>query len=184
MNEGSQDGIGDCGNGAGTGAGTGVETCRRTPDANGDGNGDGSEDSSGDGNGDKDNGNGNEDRIGGGGRETKKRKKLQTSCRRHVRNGRDLGGKRESCRNERFGLLLPLITILPVVTKDLPISPRFTPYDFLSRCKFSTLTTRQPMVEVYLLTFPRFLLRKKEHKSYLVRIELTTSALAGVQVIY
>ena len=27
---------------------------------------------------------------------------------------------------------------------------------FLSRCKFSTLTTRQPMVELYLLTFPRF----------------------------
>ena len=26
----------------------------------------------------------------------------------------------------------------------------------LSRCKFSTLTTRQPMVEFYLLTFPRF----------------------------
>ena len=23
-----------------------------------------------------------------------------------------------------------IITILPVVTKDLPISPRFTPYDF------------------------------------------------------
>ena len=60
----------------------------------------------------------------------------------------------------------PLITIPPVVTKDLPISPRFTPYDFLSRCKFSTLTTRQPMVEFYLLTFPRFPLRKKEHKSY------------------
>ena len=57
-------------------------------------------------------------------------------------------------------------TILPVVTKDLPISPRFTPYNFLSRCKFSTLTTRQPMVEFYLLTFPRFPLRKKEHKSY------------------
>ena len=32
--------------------------------------------------------------------------------------------------------------------------------------KFSTLTTRQPMVEFYLLTFPRFPLRKKEHKSY------------------
>ena len=31
---------------------------------------------------------------------------------------------------------------------------------FLSRCKFSTLTTRQPMVEFYLLTFPRFPLRK------------------------
>ena len=59
-----------------------------------------------------------------------------------------------------------IITILPVVTKDLPTSPRFTPYNFLSRCKFSTLTTRQPMVEFYLLTFPRFPLRKKEHKSY------------------
>ena len=58
------------------------------------------------------------------------------------------------------------ITILPVVTKDLPISPRFTPYNFLSRCKFSTLTTRQPMVEFYLLAFPRVPLRKKEHKSY------------------
>ena len=62
---------------------------------------------------------------------------------------------------------LIIITILPVVTKDLPISPRFTPYNFLSRCKFSTLiATRQPMVEFYLLTFPRFPLRKKEHKSY------------------
>ena len=37
---------------------------------------------------------------------------------------------------------------------------------FLSRCKFSTLETRQLMVEFYLLTFPRFPLRKKEHKSY------------------
>ena len=37
---------------------------------------------------------------------------------------------------------------------------------FLSRCKFSTLTTRQPMVEFYLLAFPRFPLRKKENKSY------------------
>ena len=60
-----------------------------------------------------------------------------------------------------------IITILPVVTKDLPISPRSTPYEFfLSRCRFSTLTTRQPMVGFYLLTFPRFPLRKKEHKSY------------------
>ena len=58
-----------------------------------------------------------------------------------------------------------IITILPVVT-NLPISPRFTPYNFLSRCNFSTLTTRQLMVEFYLLTFPRFPLRKKEHKSY------------------
>ena len=46
-----------------------------------------------------------------------------------------------------------IIIILPVVTKDLPVSPRFTPYDFLSRCKFSTLTTRQPM---YVELFQRF----------------------------
>ena len=59
-----------------------------------------------------------------------------------------------------------IINILPVVTKDLPISPRFTPYNFLSRCKFSTLTTCQPMAKFYLLTFPRFPLRKKKHESY------------------
>ena len=59
-----------------------------------------------------------------------------------------------------------IITILPVVTKDMPISPRFTPSGFSSRCNFSDLTTRQPMVEFYLLTFPRFPLRKKERKSY------------------
>ena len=57
-------------------------------------------------------------------------------------------------------------TILPVITTDLPISPRFTSCDIFSRCKFSTLTTRQPMVEFYLLSFPRFPLRKKEHKPY------------------
>ena len=78
-----------------------------------------------------------------------------------------------------------IITILPVVTKDLPISPRFTPYNFLSRCKFSTLTTRQPMVEFYLLTSPRsFRYERKNTNPDLVRIELTTSALAGVQVTY
>ena len=45
------------------------------------------------------------------------------------------------------------VVILPVVTKDLPISPWFTPYDFLSRCKFRTRTTLQPMVEFYFLTY-------------------------------
>ena len=39
------------------------------------------------GNGDEDNGNGNEDRIGEGGREAKKHKKPQNSCRRHVGTG-------------------------------------------------------------------------------------------------
>ena len=53
----------------------------------------------------------------------------------------------------------------PVCTKDLPISPRFTPCDFLSRWNFSILTTRLPIDEIYFLTFSRFPLRKKEYKS-------------------
>ena len=87
--------------GAGTGTGTGVGTRSRTPDGNGDGDGDGSEDCSVDGNGDGDNG--NENRIGEGGREAKKRKKPQNSCRRRVGNGGDMGGKRKKCRKERVG---------------------------------------------------------------------------------
>ena len=102
VNEGAQDGNGDgSGDGAGTGTGTGVGTRRRTPDGNGDGNGVGSEDCSGDGNGDDDDG--NENRIGEGGREVKKRKKPQNSCRRRAGNGGDTGGKRKQCRNERVG---------------------------------------------------------------------------------
>ena len=57
-----------------------------------------------------------------------------------------------------------ILTILPLITKGLPISPRLPPYCFLSRHKLSNFTTRQLMVEFYLLTFPRFPLRKKEHK--------------------
>ena len=76
-------------------------TCSRTPDGNGNGNGDGSEDCSGDGNGDGNNG--NENRIGEGGREAKKRKKPQNSCRRRAGNGGDMGGKRNKCRKERVG---------------------------------------------------------------------------------
>ena len=105
-NEGAQDGNGDgsgdgSGDGAETGTGTGVGIRRRTPDGNGDGNGDVSEDCSGDGNGDGDNG--NENRIGEGGRETKKRKKAQNSCGRRAGNGGDMGGKRKKCRKERVG---------------------------------------------------------------------------------
>ena len=40
------------------------------------------------------------------------------------------------------------VAILPLVTKDLPISPRFTPDDFLSRCTFSNLRTYQPITLV------------------------------------
>ena len=94
-NEGAQDGNGDgSGDGAGTGTGTGVGTRRRTPDGNGDGNGDRSEDCSGDGNGDDDNG--NENRIGEGGREAKKRKKPQNSCRRREAGGGAQGAQGSS----------------------------------------------------------------------------------------
>ena len=76
-------------------------TRRRTPDGIGDGNGDRSEDSSGDGNGDGDNGNGNENTIEEGGRERKKRKKPQNSCRRRAGNWGHTGGKRKKSRKER-----------------------------------------------------------------------------------
>ena len=88
------------GDGAGTGTGTGVEVNEGARDGNGDGdedgNGDGSEGSSGDGNGD-------DDKTERGGREAKKRKKPQNSCRVHVGNGGDLGGKKKECRKERVG---------------------------------------------------------------------------------
>ena len=54
--------------------------------------------------------------------------------------------------------------------------------------KFSNLTTRQPMVEFYLRTFPRFPLRKsfplrkREHKSYFDKnrtLDCRTSRCAG-----
>ena len=102
VNEGAQDGNGDgSGDGAGTGTGTGVGTRRRTPDGNGDGNRGGSEDSSGDENGNDDNG--NENRIAEGGREAKKRKRPQNSCRYRAGNGGDTGEKRIKCRKERVG---------------------------------------------------------------------------------
>ena len=46
--------------------------------------------------GDEYNGNRNEDRTRKGGREAKKRKKPQNSCRHHVGNGGDLGRKRKN----------------------------------------------------------------------------------------
>ena len=100
VNEGAQDGNGD---GAGTGTGTGVGTRRRTPDGNGDRDRDRREDSSGDGNGDDDDGNGKENRIVEGGREAKKRKKPQNSCRTRAGNRGDTCGKRKKCRKERVG---------------------------------------------------------------------------------
>ena len=78
VNEGAQDGNGDgSGDGAGTGTRTGVETRRQTRNGNRDGS------------------DGNDNSIGEGGREAKKRKKPQNSCRRRAGNGGDTGGKRE-----------------------------------------------------------------------------------------
>ena len=60
-----------------------------------------------------------------------------------------------------------IVTILPVVTKNLPISPRLTPYNFFYRDASSALLQLvNEWLNFYLLTFPRFPLRKKEHKSY------------------
>ena len=57
---------------------------------------------------------------------------------------------------------------LPSFLSSLRIFPSLP--DYLSRYKFNNLTTRQPMVELYLLTFPRFpLLQKKEHTPYSFR---------------
>ena len=72
------------------------------------------------------------------------------------------------------------VAILPVVIKDISISPRFTPYEFLTGCNFSILTTRPPLVEFYLLTLSAT--EEKIKNAALTRIELTTSALAGMQV--
>ena len=101
----------DCRVGTGTGAGTRRERGRgwRPVDEHTMGTRTAAETETracGDGNRDEDgNRNGNEDRIGEGGGNAKKRKKPHKSCRRHVGNGGDLGGKRKKSRKERVGLV-------------------------------------------------------------------------------
>ena len=85
-----------------------------------------------------------------------------------------------------FNLTYSRWTSLPscLWSQDLPISPRFTLYNFLSRCKFSTLTIRQPMVEFYLRSHA-FRYERKNTNPALVKIALMISALlAGVQITY
>ena len=104
-----------------------------------------------------------------------------------------------------------LLMLVLMITKDLPSSPRSPPHEFLSRCKFSTLTNRQPMVmiEFYLRSHAfrngrkntnsgdknrthdfrtsrctGYLLDHSGKEILVTRIELTTYALAGVQVTY
>ena len=73
-----------------------------------------------------------------------------------------------------------IITILPVVTKDLPISPRFTPYIFFYRDANSALLQ---LVNQWLdFTYSRshaFRYERKNTNPTLVRIELPTSALTS-----
>ena len=78
------------------------------------------------------------------------------------------------------------ITVLPVVTKDLPISPRFTPYDFFIAMQVHhSYKTRQPMVEILLTHVPTLSVTEEITQILVTRIELTTSALlAGVQITY
>ena len=75
-----------------------------------------------------------------------------------------------------------IITILPVVTKDLSISPRL---QFFYRDASSALLQ---LVNQWLnFTYSRshvFRYERKNTNPTLVRIELTTSALAGVQLTY
>ena len=84
-----------------------------------------------------------------------------------------------------------IITILPVVTKDLPISPRFTPYDFYrdaSSAIISRLANQWLNFTYYSRSHVVFRYERKNTNPTLVRIVLTTSALiiiAGVvQVTY
>ena len=78
-----------------------------------------------------------------------------------------------------------IITILPVVTNDLLISPRFTPYNFVYRDASSALLQ---LVNQWLnFTYSRshaFRYERKNTNPTLVRIELTTSVLADVQLTY
>ena len=77
-----------------------------------------------------------------------------------------------------------IITILPVVTKDLPISPRFTPYNFYRDASSALL---QLVYQWLNFTYSRshaFRYERKNTNPTLVRIELTTSVLAEVQLTY
>ena len=79
-----------------------------------------------------------------------------------------------------------IITFLPVVTKDLPISPRLTPYNFVYRDASSALLqlVNQWLSFTYSRSHAFRCYERKNTNPTLVRIELTTSALAGVQVTY
>ena len=66
---------------------------------------------------------------------------------------------------QRARLPIPLVQRYhPACGHEGSSRPRFSLFEFLPRCKFSTLTTRQPIVEFNLLKFSRFPLRSPEEK--------------------
>ena len=77
-----------------------------------------------------------------------------------------------------------IITILPVVTKDLPISPRFTPYNFYRDASSALLQLVNQWLNFTYSRSHAFRYERKNTNSTLVRIELTTSVLADVQLTY
>ena len=81
--------------------------------------------------------------------------------------------------------ILAVVIITVTITKDLPISPRFSPYNFSSRSKFSNScnsSTNGCILFAHVLTL--FSATEEKTQILATRIELTTSALAGVQVTY
>ena len=71
-----------------------------------------------------------------------------------------------------------IITILPVVTKDLPISPRFTPYDFYRDACLAILQLVNQWLNFTSSRSHAFRYGRKNIEPTLVRIDLTTSALS------
>ena len=77
-----------------------------------------------------------------------------------------------------------IITILPVVINDLPISPRFMPYNFYRDPSSALLQLVNQWLNFTYSRSHAFRYERKNTNPTLVRIEVTTSALAGVQVYY
>ena len=75
-----------------------------------------------------------------------------------------------------------IITILPVVTKDLPISPRFTSYNFYRDASSALLQLVNQWLNFIYLRSHAFRYERNNTNPTLVRIKLATSALADVQL--
>ena len=77
-----------------------------------------------------------------------------------------------------------IVTILLVITKDLPISPRFTRYNFYRDAGSALLQLVNQWLNFTYSRSHDFRYGRKNTNPTLVRIELTTSALASLQIPY